>query len=268
MIAFEGECETRLRKEFEKQLDQVREMEVSRARLEESHRARQELDTLRRDLEADYKRRLEAHLAREELAARTAADRERGMQQTQFEFRQRMQREVDELRAREAAAVKKYELESKGLALLELRVKESVAHLEAREREVFRREREVDLLSKECQERARAEARSHLQDELDAVLRERALVRLERQRVDEDKAMHMGLIEELGACRAELRQIRGVVDLKAAETDEWRQRCGQLESSMAQQLAAKEEMVLAEKKASEAVKAEMTPLLQVIYLEG
>ena len=142
MIAFERECETRLRKEFEKQLEQVIEMEVSRARLEESHCARQEL------------------------------------------------------------------------ALLALRVKEKVAHVEAREREVFRREREV----------------------LDAVLRERAL-----------------LIE---------------VDLKAAEADEWRQRCGQLESSMAQQLAAKEEMVLAEKKASEAVKAEMTPLLQVIKLEG
>ena len=266
MIAFERECETRLRKEFEKQLEQLREMEVSRARLEESHRARQELDSLRRDLEADYKRRLDAHVAREELAAKTAADRERSMQQVQYEFRQRMQKELDELRAREAAAVKKYELESKGLALLELRVKESVAILEAREREIFRRERETDILVKECQERARVEARNHLQDELDAVLRERSLVRLERQRVDEDKALHLGLVEELSACRAELRQIRGTVDTKAAEVDEWRQRCAQLESSHAQQLATKGEMVNAAKSAAEAAKAEVAPLQEVRIL--
>ena len=263
MIVFERECEARLRREFEKQLEHMRDVDISRVRLEESLKSRQELDSLRRDLEADYKRRLEAHLAREELANKTALDRERTMQQAQYEFRQRMQKEIDELRSREAAAVKKYELESKGLSLLELRVKESVAILEAREREIFRRERETDLLVKEYQERARIEARNHLQDELDAVLRERSLVRLDRQRVDEDKAAHSALVEELSACRAELRQARGAIDLKVFEIEEWKQKYCDLEVSYNQQVAIKEDMLVSEKKAAESAKSAMAPLLEV-----
>ena len=224
MIAFERECEMRVRREIESQFTSLHEIEIARVKLEASQQARGELDHLRRELEADYQRRLQTHISREEVSAKGALERERAMHQTQYEYRQRMQREVDELRSREEAMRKKYDLEAQGLTLLELRVKESIAALETREREVYRRERETDLLMKESLERARVEARAHLQDELDAVLRERALVRLERQRVDEEKAHQAALLEELGTCRTELKQFREQCDLKHEEIGSLRQK--------------------------------------------
>lgn len=259
MLVFERECELRLRREYDAQVAQMREVELSKVRMEEAGRARTELDMLRRELERDYQRRLQAHTEREELSARNALERERSQQQSQYEYRQRAQKEVDELRAREQNSARKLEMEAQGLALLELRIKESVSLLESRERELFRREREVDLQAKESQERARVEARTHLQEELDAVLRERSLVRMERQRVEEAKAMHQAVVDELAECRRELREARGGLAAKDACVEEERTFAGQRE----QERAAAIEALQREKDLTAAAERRLLALEQV-----
>jgi hypothetical protein len=263
MIVFERECEVRVRREYDSQFNQLREIELSKVRLEEAQNARMLLDSLRKELELDYQRRLASHITREEISSKNAMDRERNMQQTQYEFRQRMQKEVDELRTREASMVKKYELESKGLSLLELRVKEGVTLLESREREIFRREREVDVKVQEYQELARIEARNHLQDELDAVLRERSLVRMERQRVDEDKTSHQIALQEAASYREDLRQGKAAAAAKDEELNGLKASLDGVSKALRDAEVQAEQKVVNERQASKAVVDELAALKEV-----
>ncbi len=59
-----------------------------------------------------------------------------------------MQREIDELRSREAMLTRKTELESQGVRMLELRLKEAQSVLDGRERELSRRERLMEEKNK------------------------------------------------------------------------------------------------------------------------
>jgi hypothetical protein len=134
MIAFQKECEERYRRESESYVAYIRETEVAKVRLDEAQKARTEVEALRRQLEGDYQRRLHEHGEREDAALRAMTERERQLQQLQYETRQQMQREIDELRSREVAGQRKLELETQGLQALELRLKEVKAVLESRER--------------------------------------------------------------------------------------------------------------------------------------
>ena len=257
MLLFEKECEMRLKREFDTQLNQMRDVDIARVRLEETQKARWEFDRLRKDLESEYQRRMETHVQREEQSAKSAAEREKHMQQTQYEC---MQKEIDELRNREQSLARKYELESQGLSLLELRIKESISLLESREREIYRRERETDLMIKEYQERARVEARMHLQSELDAVLKERALVRMEKQRVDEAQAAHIQRIDELTLSRNECGMQAKVIGSLATEMDKVRGQLAHTEAALHQQKVFMEQAVLREQQAMGSVEAVAGPL--------
>ena len=162
MIAFQRECEERYRRDSESYLNYMRETEISKVRLEEAQRARVETDILRKELESEYQRRIQEHSERESQSIRALSDRDRQMQQSQYEARQQMQREIDDLRGREKSGMRKLELESQGLGSLELRLKEVKAVLESREREVARREKMAEDLLGDNVERAKAEARSYV----------------------------------------------------------------------------------------------------------
>ena len=125
MIAFQRECEERFRKEYESQLDQVRNVELARVRAEEANQRRIEVDLARKELEANYQARLQAQMDREAESVRVAADKARQSSLLEYEARQRMQRELDDLRIREENSRRKIELETQGIRLLESRVKES-----------------------------------------------------------------------------------------------------------------------------------------------
>ena len=169
MISFQKECEERYRREADSYVAYIRETEISKVRLDEAQKARKEMDALRKQLETDYQRRLQEHAEREDASVRAMTDRERQLQQMQYESRQQMQREIDELRSREQGGQRKLALETQGLEALELRLKEVKAVMESREREVSRREQMTEEKYNECLERAKAEARASLRIDLEAV---------------------------------------------------------------------------------------------------
>jgi DNA repair exonuclease SbcCD ATPase subunit len=208
MIAFQRECEERYRQETDLRIRYIRENEVAKVRAEESRRAHAELELLRKELEAGYKHRLQLHSEREAEAMRKAAERDRANQQTQFEARERLQREIDDLRDREKAASRKIELETQGLHMLELRMKEIQAVLESREREVSDREKEIDRKSREYADKARAEARAGVQAELDTVMRERMSLILDRQRLEDERASQAAWLEAAQTTRSLLREAQ------------------------------------------------------------
>ena len=140
MIQFERECEERHRRNLELQITYIRENEVNRARMEERKSARHEIEVLRNELESDYKRRNQLHMERESELTHRAEEKERIFQKTIFDARQQMQRDIDDMRIREDAAVRKIDLENQGLRVLEMRLKETQLLIEARDRELVRKE--------------------------------------------------------------------------------------------------------------------------------
>lgn len=213
MLNFQRECEKRLREDFEIQLANVREVEIAKVRLEEAYKARQELESMRTELEANFERRMTMQTEREADSLRAAAERERQLQQAQYEARQRLQRELDDLRSRELSASKKLELDNQGLRLLESRLKEAQILLESREKELSRKEREADINMKNTAERAREEARERLREELEALMRERSGLKTERARLDADRESWDNVVKD---------------------ASDWRQKCTSLETTLAQ----------------------------------
>jgi hypothetical protein len=212
MLAFQRDCEKKMQEDLASQLSSMRDVELARVRLEEAHKARLELEAVRTELEQSFERRMLAQAGREADSLRAAADRERSLQQAQFEARQRLQRELDDLRAREQNVSKKAELDTHGLAVFESRLKESQIALESREREVGRREREAEHATRDATERAREEARGRLAEELAALIRERGGLKTERSRLDAERADW---------------------DEVVADAAQWRSRCTELQSAVA-----------------------------------
>ena len=217
MIHFERECEERYRRDFESYLNYMRETEISKVRLEETQKARIECDLIRKDLEKDYQKRLQEHSERESSSIRALSDKDRQMHQSQYEARQQMQREIDDLRSREKSGNRRIELESQGLQSLELRLKESKAVLESRERDVGRREKQADDLLGDAVERAKAEARSYLRSEMEDINREKTSLKQEKQYLLDVKCSQDVLIESAQTTRGMLRDAQAELIMREDE---------------------------------------------------
>jgi oral-facial-digital syndrome 1 protein len=211
MLSFQRECEERYRRETEAYASYLKETEIAKVRLEEAEKARVEIEKLKGQLDTDYQRRLNEQAEREAASLRSMADRERQLQQTQYEARQKLQREIDDLRAREKASVRRFELETQGLQTLELRLKEAKILLESREREALNREREAEERLKNSLDLARAEARNSLRAELEDLSRERGALKLERQRLDDDRSSQEALLESANTTRRMLREAQAAL---------------------------------------------------------
>ena len=205
MISFQRDCEDRMRRDLELQFKNFEETSAMKIRLEEAQKARLSVETMRRELEADYSRRLQFHLDREEITNKRFAEQERQFNQSQYDARQVMQREIDELRNREQLSARKIDLESQGLKVLELRVKEAQTLVENRERELSTREKKLSERESTVFEQARREARDQVRLELEQLQVDRAALAVERQRVQDDRASQLALVESATTLKSQLK---------------------------------------------------------------
>lgn len=194
-ISIERECEDRYRKKLDIQLAFIRENEVSKVRMEERRSARQEIDALRLELEGDYKRRVQAYAEKELEQTRFWEEKERQWQRSMFESRQEMQKELESLRSREDTLVRKSDLESQGLKLLEMRIHEAQNSLEMRERDFQRRQHEEAEKMKLYQERIHREAQEVMEAELQTFYHEKMKFQAEKQRFDDERMHHDGMLQ-------------------------------------------------------------------------
>lgn len=114
MIAFQRDCEKRMQHDLSIQVAQIREHEVRKVRLEERQAARADSEARRKEIDFEYSRRLQAHIDRETASAQRLSELEHNAQRSLYEARQLMQREIDDWRSRESAAVRKQQLEAEG----------------------------------------------------------------------------------------------------------------------------------------------------------
>ena len=217
MIAFQRECEDRLRKDYESQLNIMRTVEISRVRTEEANKKREELELARKELEGAYQHRLQAQMDREQESIRVAADKARQSGLLEYEARQRMQRELDDLRLREESSRRKIELETQGIRMLESRLKESQLSIESRERELARKEKELVLKTNEIITQVRDEASRTSEREMDAFLRDKATLMLERKRFEEEKESDASRQMALAEMRNKFRDMQDTIEARNDE---------------------------------------------------
>lgn len=232
LIQFQRECEEKYRRDSENYVNYMRDTEITKVRLEEAQKLRAETDIIRKELESDYQRRLHEHAERESASIRSFADRDRQVQQSQYEARQLMQREIDDLRDREKSGHRKLESESQGLRSLELRLQEAKAVIEAREREVGRREKLAEDLLSNNVERAKAEARAFLRSEMENVGRERILIEQEKQHLHDVRASQEVLLESAGSTRKMLRDAQAELLLREDEISAFRVKVNSMSEKM------------------------------------
>ena len=217
MLQYQNECDERMKKDLEGQMRHFRDTEALKIRLDESRKARVELDAVRREMDLEYERRLVASTDREKEVARQHAERERQLEASQYEYRQRMQRELDELRMRETAATKKGELDAQGAALLEQRLRETQIRIETRERELSVREAEVDARARDEGDRAKMDAMAQLREQMEVVARERFQVKEDRDALDDSKVSHKQLVDSAKDLK---KGLRDALQLAAEREDE------------------------------------------------
>lgn len=209
MITFERECEERFRRDLDAQIMFIREEEIKKLRLEEKSLARTEMDVVRRELEKEYSQRLALYAQREEELSRSALEREKASERSLYEGRQQMLREMEDVRLKEQAAAKKNEIESQGLRILESRLHEAQAASAAKERELGQMERELNDKLRSCSRIARDEVTAQLSSELEAAVRDKASIRQERERFEDEKLSQGDLIAASAKFHQRLREAQG-----------------------------------------------------------
>lgn len=116
-----------------------------------------------------------------------------------------LQREIDELRTRESSATRKQELESQGVRLLELRLKESLSLIDAREADIARRERLMEDNRTAAVAEARKEAHAKVAAEMEMLTRERAALLMEKALFNDTQASQAAIVESCKSVRDQLR---------------------------------------------------------------
>ena len=217
MITFERECEERYRKDLEAQTAYVRDVEVKKMREDEKTSSRMEIDRLRRDLENEYQQRIALYNQREEELTKNQLSREKAMEKSLYESRQYQLKEMENIKMREAAATKKFELESQGLKTLENRLSEAQASYEIREKELGRREKVVEEKAKDFLGKAREDASKALSLELEALSRDKQSLKDERERFEEEKKSQTELIAGSTDALAKVREMQQILLQKEEE---------------------------------------------------
>jgi len=187
------------------QIENFKENLVMKVRLEESQKARFIMEAMRKELDADYSRRLQNHLDRDAENVKRLTDQERQMNQSMYDARQLMQREIDDLRKREQLGARKIELESQGLKLLEVRLKEAQSLIEGRERDLSIRERKVAERETVAVDAARKEVREQMRSEMEQLFMERSVLAIERQKVQEERAAQVAAMVSASSTHNQLK---------------------------------------------------------------
>lgn len=231
MLAYQQECDERMRKDIDSRIRHFRESEAVKIRLDEQNKSRIAMDGVRKEMQIEYERRLLSASEREAEANRNYAEKERALETSQYEYRQRMEREIDTLRMREAAAAKKAEMDIAGVALMDQRLREEKLRLEGREREMSLKEQELQTRAREAGDAAREEATNALREQTEAVARERAALQIERDNLEDSKSAHLELINGGKEMKQRIKEAEDLAANRQEELDSAMRQVKRLEAA-------------------------------------
>ncbi|CAK4349589.1 unnamed protein product [Aphanomyces euteiches] len=243
MIQFQQEYDARHRDQFQKELERMREMEISMMRVEERKKYVKETEALRVELQSEYTAKAQALQDAETLLRTEHLERKTALEADIFELRQTLLRELEHVRAKERQLLSTAELESikhsneaRRLALLE-------DNLKLRERQVeetikavqAERETQLERVVKEAEARVQEQKRT-LQELSDQLNRE-------GQQLKQSQAEYTAIAQRLAHVDAQLTAAKSQQmeqDLKIEELDHEKNMLrSQLQTHLTQLLQAK-----------------------------
>ena len=195
MVAFQKQCQEQFDRDLEMRVQFLKEREISKLKHEIERAAHDEFETLQKQLDSDYKRRVQLFSDREEQIKRECADRERKTELQFYEQKQELVKELNDMRSKELAMTRRVELEASGLRMLEQRLQETQSLIEARERDVNRKEADVHSSQKLYKEEAKNEAALLMQKDLEYARSEKERMDREKARMDREIKAHDAVIE-------------------------------------------------------------------------
>ncbi|CAM6095685.1 unnamed protein product [Calypogeia fissa] len=237
---FRQEFETRVDAEVALQVSRIREYEISAVRLEEEGRYRRQLTREREELEQIHKTRLERIREREESLMEQLVAKEKAIETSAYEERQKLLTSITDLRDREEKVTNKEDIQKKFQDALEERDK----GLKMKEADIAQREATIhekagsdaQMKIKDMEEKYRS-----CQEQLQT---ERNLLEAERSAYREDKAR---LGAELTAVKSDRDLVHSLNERLAS--DETKRM--ELLSSLLERLASEEQRKLSLKKVVE-----------------
>ncbi|CAM6087968.1 unnamed protein product [Calypogeia fissa] len=245
---FRQEFETRVDAEVALQVSRIREYEISAVRLEEEGRYRRQLTREREELEQIHKTRLERIREREESLMEQLVAKEKAIETSAYEERQKLLTSITDLRDREEKVTNKEDIQKKFQDALEERDKA----LKMKEADIAQREATIH-------EKAGSDAQMKIKDMeeqyrscQEQLQTERNLLEAERSAYREDKAR---LGSELASVKSDRDLVHSLNERLAS--DETKRM--ELLSSLLERLASEEEQRKLSLKVVEDVHFQNTP---------
>lgn len=220
MVIFQRDCDARYKRELELKLQAIKESEIIKIREELLLASQQEAEAMRRTMDSEYKHLMKKYADQEATLKQEYIEREQKLERKEYEARQALQQELNSLKLKDESNNRKIEYEEQGLRMLELRVKEASILIESREKELSRREKEVEDLCRSYQDKAKFEARAYLQSELDDFMREKTALKVERHRLIEDSTSHAALVDSIKNSKSTIHSLQANIASKDDEIDD------------------------------------------------
>ncbi|GMI39184.1 hypothetical protein TrCOL_g10444 [Triparma columacea] len=160
MLAFQKECEERLTKQMQRDLDRVRKHDIEMMRLEEQARYRGELQALRMEMKAEYDLRSQKASEVSERKFQNAKLKSQQLEAAQYQARQEVVRELEAVRRRELNNRRELDIRKNALELDEQRLNNIRQSIEGKQAELERMETSMKHKYQKEFEHAKEEAKN------------------------------------------------------------------------------------------------------------
>lgn len=201
MLAFHKECEDRLSKQMQRDLERFRQHDIDMMRLEEQSKFRAELQALRSEMKAEYDLRVQKAEEVKDRKLQNARLQSQQLEAAQYQARQEVVRELDMVRRREIDSRRELDVRKRALELDEQRLNNLKLTLDGQKDELKKQEVNLKHRYEAEFDRAQREAKKTYTAANDAIL-----------------AQQQVLETELGSARREREDLKKVRCY-------WRSRC-------------------------------------------
>ncbi|RHY31177.1 hypothetical protein DYB32_003712 [Aphanomyces invadans] len=208
LVAFQHEYDARSQAQMQKEIERIRDMEISLMRMEERKCYAKEMDGLRASLQAEYATKAQSLADTEARLRIEFAEHRQQLDSDMFELRQTLLRELDNVRSKERQLLSSIDLEA-------MKSANEARRLALLESNLTQRERQLDQTLKEVQEEREGQLR-RVMEEADAKVHAQttALQAMQRQLEKESQQLR----ESQGEFTAMAQRVAVVEGQLARET--------------------------------------------------
>jgi hypothetical protein len=221
-LEFRRELESRNGQEFDNQMKHFKEHEIQKILSEEKQKSKVKQDKLLQELECDYQKSLQHFVEREKDYLQKLSEQENRFERNLYEQRSLFQKQLEEIKSSESSLLRKYELESQGLKIFELKLKEFESKLFVKSNELEEREKKTDVKYSNCRDLAKQEILSEFASERELLKSERADFLVEKRKFADEQCKRRDNSDSVDALKSSLKSARNELNELESQCEELR----------------------------------------------